>query len=173
VFIQRKFVDIDFHPLNIRDQFEFWGGKSLNICLYAVLPFYFYGWSYLIPYITIQAIGGAYLSFTFIVSHNTLEIDQTHLPAQGDWAEQQIRQSSNWGAASWLCNFLTGGLNQQIEHHLFPCVSHRHYPALSVIVRKKCAERGIPYVDYPTFYDNCLSLFLHLKALGNSPLKVE
>jgi len=175
IFLSRKFGDIDFHPLSLQDKLEFWVGKFINIFLYGVIPFYFYGWSYLLPYTVLMGVGGAVLAITFVISHNTVEIDQGYLPQQGkgDWAEQQIRQSSNWGSENWFANFFTGGLNQQIEHHLFPCVSHRHYPALSLIVRKKCSERGIPYVTYPSLFSNCSSLFLHLKNLGNAPMKLD
>jgi linoleoyl-CoA desaturase len=175
VFLARKFGDIEFHPLSLQDKIEFWGGKVINILFYTVLPFYFYGLSYLLPYLLMMGIGGGYLALVFIVSHNTVEIEQDYVPqkGKGDWAEQQIRQSSNWGTENWIANFCTGGLNTQIEHHLFPCVSHRHYPALSLIVRKKCAEKGIPYVTYPTLYDNCYSLLSHLKRLGNAPMKTD
>lgn len=45
---------------------------------------------------------------------------------------------------------LYGGINYQIEHHLFPTLSHVHYSAIQPVVRKTCAEFGIPYVDHPT-----------------------
>lgn len=44
---------------------------------------------------------------------------------------------------------VTGGLNYQIEHHLFPQISHVHYPKLSLIVKQVCQEYNIPYIEYP------------------------
>ena len=56
--------------------------------------------------------------------------------------------SANWGGV-FGC-FMTGGLNLQIEHHLFPAVSFMHYPAISKIVRQEAEARGLEYASYPT-----------------------
>ena len=48
-----------------------------------------------------------------------------------------------------ICSWLIGGLNFQIEHHLFPKISHIHYPALSRITRQLCNEYGLVYTEYP------------------------
>jgi len=170
-FIAKRFGDIQFHPLTTRDYAEFIIGKTLNVVLYFFLPFYLHGfWAGFGIVVLSQMVGGVILSATFAVSHNNQEIDQV---AEGkkskDWAELQIRQSSNWGSHSWFANFLTGGLNQQIEHHLFPSVGSRHYPELAKIVKKKCDERNIPYVSYHKFGENYYSFSMHLKALGVKP----
>ena len=60
----------------------------------------------------------------------------------------QVLTSANWGAD--IGNFFTGGLNLQVEHHLFPAISFMHYPAISRIVADECGKRGIPYVHYDT-----------------------
>ena len=56
--------------------------------------------------------------------------------------------SANWGGD--IGNFFTGGLNLQIEHHLFPAISFMHYPAISRIVADECRKRGIQYAHYDT-----------------------
>lgn len=60
----------------------------------------------------------------------------------------QVLTSANWGGR--VGNFFTGGLNLQIEHHLFPAISFVHYPAIAKIVRDECEKRGIPYAHYDT-----------------------
>ena len=60
----------------------------------------------------------------------------------------QVLTSANWGGR--IGNFFTGGLNLQIEHHLFPAISFVHYPAIAKIVRDECEKRGIPYAHYDT-----------------------
>jgi len=102
---------------------------------------------------------GIVLSSTFAVSHNLEE----NKPAEGgsattdtlyadyverDWCVQQIQTSSNWGGA--IGNFFTGGLNLQIEHHLFPAIAFVHYPAISKIVREESEKAGVKYVHYDT-----------------------
>ena len=60
----------------------------------------------------------------------------------------QVLTSANWGGR--IGNFFTGGLNLQIEHHLFPAISFVHYPAIAAIVRDECEKRGILYAHYDT-----------------------
>ena len=60
----------------------------------------------------------------------------------------QVLTSANWGGK--VGNFFTGGLNLQIEHHLFPAISFVHYPAIAKIVRDECEKRDIPYAHYDT-----------------------
>lgn len=74
--------------------------------------------------------------------------------------------SSNVGG-SLLC-FLNGGLNYQIEHHIFPRVSHHHYPKIAPVVRDFCKEKGIPYVHFDSVSANVRSCALHLWDMGNS-----
>lgn len=62
--------------------------------------------------------------------------------AQRDWGVQQVLTSANWGGV--IGNFFTGGLNLQVEHHLFPAISFMHYPAIAAIVKDECTKRGIP-----------------------------
>jgi len=83
----------------------------------------------------------------------------TNLYSQGcrkndeDWGVHQVLSSHNYATDSLLALHLSGGLNLQIEHHLFPPVHYHHYPALSKIVRETCKEFGIPYVTSDSFLD--------------------
>jgi fatty acid desaturase (delta-4 desaturase) len=61
--------------------------------------------------------------------------------AERDWGVQQVLTSANWGGV--VGNFFTGGLNLQVEHHLFPAISFMHYPAIAAIVADECKKRGI------------------------------
>jgi len=62
--------------------------------------------------------------------------------------------------------WLLGGLNFQVEHHLFPRISHVHYPQISKIVRATCLEFNIAYKEYPTFRSALWSHLVHLKRIG-------
>merc|ERR1712118_53169 len=79
---------------------------------------------------------------------------------------KQASSSSNVGG-EFLC-FLNGGLNFQIEHHLFPRIQHTHYPMIAPVVREFCLSKGIPYVHFPTISENVQSCLEHLYILGNS-----
>ena len=71
-----------------------------------------------------------------------------------------------------IISWFVGGLNFQIEHHLFPKVSHIHYPAISKIVMEKCKEFNLPYNKYDTLAQAVASHFRVMKALGKKPEEV-
>jgi len=113
-------------------------------------------------------VGGYYLSFFFVISHNfegahlfhpeyTSKVDQSFL-------RKQVLSGSNVGG-SLLCT-LNGGLNYQIEHHLFPRIQHTHYPTIAPVVRQYCLSKGIPYVHFPSIQENVASCARHLYQLG-------
>ena len=79
------------------------------------------------------------------------------------WAEHQMRTTANFSMKSKAAAFLLGGLNQQIEHHLFPKICHIHYPAIANIVRETATEHQLPYIENLTFGSALHSHFLMLK----------
>jgi linoleoyl-CoA desaturase len=70
-----------------------------------------------------------------------------------------------------IISWFVGGLNFQIEHHLFPKVSHVHYPAISKIVQQKCKEFHLPYNHYHTLHEALFSHFRVMHQLGRRPLE--
>jgi len=82
--------------------------------------------------------------------HDTEETRTSTATPSADWGEEQVRNSANFATSNPLVCALYGGINYQIEHHLFPTLSHVHYATIQPIVRQACAEFDIPYVDYPT-----------------------
>jgi linoleoyl-CoA desaturase len=72
-----------------------------------------------------------------------------------------------------VISWFVGGLNYQIEHHLFPRVSHVHYPAISKIVMQKCEEFNLPYNKYNTMSAAVASHFRVMKELGKNPATVQ
>ena len=88
-------------------------------------------------------------------------------PLQLHWAVQQVCTTTNWASRSHLFNFISGGLNHQIEHHLFPTMSTCMYPLIAPIVQQTCAEFHLPYHNYATFSEAWLDMFHYLKKLGN------
>ena len=112
-------------------------------------------------------VAGYYLAFFFIISHNFLGVhmfDKSSANSTDSFLWKQAASSSNVGG-SILC-FFNGGLNYQIEHHLFPRVQHSHYPTIAPIVREYCLSRGIPYRHFPTIGDNFKSCVAHLFAMA-------
>jgi fatty acid desaturase (delta-4 desaturase) len=115
--------------------------------------------------------GGFCLAAMFIVSHNVDETKFLANPdtAKKDWAVQQIETSTSWGGA--IGSFFSGGLNLQIEHHLFPCMAHNLYAEAQVIVKDECAKQGIRYTSYNTLFPNFVDHIKFLFEMGKAPSK--
>jgi linoleoyl-CoA desaturase len=88
------------------------------------------------------------------------------LKIENNWAIHQLETTSNFGPKSRIFQWFIGGLNYQVEHHLFPNICHVHYKKLSVIVRETALEFGIPYYSEPTFFSAIKSHAIMLKKLG-------
>ena len=85
---------------------------------------------------------------------------------QEEWAVHQINTTSNFATRSSVVHWLTGGLNYQVEHHLFPRISHVHYPQLNKIVKETCEQFGIRYNEHRTVLQAVRSHAVHLKHIG-------
>ena len=136
---------------------------------WVVLPIYMTKTSFTSTFLNISPlfiVGGYYLSFFFIISHNFEGVVHHFYNSREtpNFLRRQVSSSSNVGGPV-LC-FINGGLNYQIEHHLFPRISHVHYPTIAPVVREFCVSRGIPYVHFPTVLDNVYSCSKHLYAMG-------
>lgn len=113
--------------------------------------------------------GGLYLAFFFVISHNFVGAKKEGVNSQaGCFVRNQVETSSNVGG--WLLAHINGGLNYQIEHHLFPRVHHSNYHRIAPVVRRVCEQHGIQYVHFPTIWDNVASTFEHLKIMGSKPV---
>lgn len=152
-FVQKRYEYLTLQPLNGVDRSIFIGGKVVHIIAFFLLPCILHGWyGFFYLYLPMTLFGSLFLATLFAVNHNTEETEY-NLDPKMDWAEQQVRTSANWNTTSWFWWHVTGGLNFQIEHHLFPGISHIHYPALSKIVKQTCEEFKIPYLSHPNFTD--------------------
>jgi len=158
----------------------FKGTKSLEILLgvllkvihywwLVVLPYQFHGLNVMLyPWIAVFGFGGFMLAAMFIVSHNVDETQVCQMDVnKGDWARQQIETSTSWGGV--VGSFMTGGLNLQIEHHLFPCLAHYLYADVQVIVKEECKKHNITYNAYGYLLPNLLDHFRFLYHMGQQP----
>ena len=85
------------------------------------------------------------------------------------WAVHQLYTTSNFAPSNWFINFYTGGLNHQVEHHIFPHISHVHYSKLAKIVKETAKEFNLPYNEYKTTRKAIIEHFRHLGVLGKNP----
>jgi linoleoyl-CoA desaturase len=106
------------------------------------------------------------LAAVFQLAHLTPEMEFGGVRAGDDWATHQIRTTADFATGSRLLTWYSGGLNHQIEHHLFPNVAHSHYPGLRPIVREVAARHGLRCHDLGSMPSAIRQHFSLLKALG-------
>ena len=87
---------------------------------------------------------------------------------ENNWAIHQLQTTSNYAPKSRFFSWFVGGLNFQVEHHLFPNICHIHYKKLSPIVKKTALEFGYPYHSFATFLEALRCHTRHLKQLGKA-----
>jgi fatty acid desaturase len=78
-----------------------------------------------------------------------------------DWGEAQVRASADFCAGNRVADWCMGGMNDQIEHHLFPALADAHYPRIAPIVRRVCTDMGIEYADKYSIMDILFTLIRH------------
>ena len=85
-----------------------------------------------------------------------------------EWAVHQLKTTANFATRNKLISWYVGGLNFQVEHHLFPKISHIHYPAINKIVKKACEEYNVTYIEYPKMVDAVVSHVSFLRDMGKA-----
>lgn len=156
--------------LTTNQHLVFWFTKLTYIFLYIVLPITLVGWLWwLIGFFVITFVCGVVISIVFQLAH-VVGGTQFHRISTGnaknDWAVHQVVSTANFETQNRILHLLLGGLNFQIEHHLFPRISHVHYPAISKYVKQACHEYGIVYNEYKTMFGAIASHLRHLYELG-------
>jgi len=116
---------------------------------------------------------GLTLTTVFHLAHTTENVEFPEpVPQkneiQKEWAVHQVETTTNFSPESRFAAWYLGGLNYQVEHHLFASISHVHYPAISKIVREVCEEHGIAYRCYPTFWSALAAHGRFMKSMGTS-----
>lgn len=126
------------------------------------------GWEIFTHTMLQYCVGGLYLAFFFLISHNFDGVRKEGIDSTTGCFVRNQTETSSSVAGYWLAMF-NGGLNFQIEHHLFPRIHHSFYYKLAPIVRKVCEEKKIHYTRFPTIGDNFYATFVHLEKLGKKP----
>jgi len=89
-----------------------------------------------------------------------------------EYSRHQVVTSHTFAPYSRLVFYLTGGLNLQIEHHLFPTVNHCHLPALHFIVKDICAKHNVPYHESAGFFEALTKYAIHIRDMSFNPTKL-
>lgn len=134
--------------------------------IFAPVPWYLT----VIGFIMMHYITGVILGMIFqpahVVPSSNYPMPDESGNIKADWAVSQLHNTANFAPKSRLFSWYVGGLNFQIEHHLFPNVCHVHYKKLSKIVRETAEEFNLPYNSEKTFAGALVSHAKMLKRLG-------
>lgn len=159
--------------LSPADWLVFLAGKAIFFSLAFVVPLQFHPVGAVIACYAVTAmVQGIVLSVVFQLAHC---VDEADFPAaatdsgMGPWADHQLATTVDFSRSNGLLSWLLGGLNFQVEHHLFPRICHVHYPQLSAIVEQTCRDCGVPFRSHPSFLAGVASHYRWLRRMGQPP----
>jgi linoleoyl-CoA desaturase len=151
--------------------------KAIYYTLFLVLPLIylpFAWWQVLLGFLVVHLTEGLVLGLVFQLAH---VVEGTEFPVsdeQGNideaWAVHQMKTTANFCRKSFIATWFCGGLNMQVEHHLFPKICHIHYMQISDIVKATAIEFGVPYHENKTFLGAIKS---HYNTLKKYALEVK
>jgi len=153
-YFTKKIGETPLKKMKPKDHFEFWAFKVAYFCLFVVIPVVRLGWQeWLIGFLAFTLTAGLVLSFVFQLAHT---VEDTKFPVpqkpmntlEDEWAVHQLKTTANFAVNNKLVSWYVGGLNFQVEHHLFPRISHIHYPAINKIIKQACKEYDVTYIEY-------------------------
>lgn len=150
--------------------------KIIYFGIFFALPVFVFKISFLkilLGFLIMQFIAGLILTVIFQLAH-TVEGTSHPLPnenytIENNWFIHQMNTTVNFSRHNKLLSWYVGGLNFQVEHHLFPNICHVHYPQISEIVKSTAEEFGIPYLENKTFMSALKSHIVAVIKLGKMP----
>ena len=155
--------------------------KLIYFVIWIVFPIVFLElewWKILLGFFVMHYTAGLILSLVFQLAH-IIEDAQMPLPdkdtgtMKNTWAIHQLFTTVNFATSNNFINWFTGGLNHQIEHHIFPHISHIHYTDIAKIVKNTTKEFNLPYTEYKNIQSALFSHFKYLKEMGLQPIGLK
>lgn len=178
-FFQKKIGQYDNTNHHKIEYFNLFFFKAVYYTISIVLPLTLLDitwWQFLIGFFALHLTKGLIMGLVFQLAH---VVEGTNFPFPNDqgniqeaWAVHQMQTTANFARKNKLANILCGGLNFQIEHHLFPQICHTHYVKISEIVKETAEEHGIAYIESETFFGALKSHYHMLKEFGQKPVPV-
>lgn len=170
-YFTKKIGVVPIKKMQLADHLKFWSAKIGYAAVMIAFPIYKLGFTpWLVGYLIMAVSTGLILSTVFQLAHTVegtsfpVPDDQQHI--ENEWAIHQLATTANFATKNKLISWYVGGLNFQVEHHLFPKISHIHYPEISKIIKDTCREFNIKYIEYAKMWQALASHTRHLKSMG-------
>lgn len=158
-----------------REKLLFYIFKSIHLFVFLGIPLLFVDapfWLIILGFLLLHFSGGFFIALIFQLAHIVENVQFPFTDEKGEiedaWAEHEMKTTSNFATKSPLWCYLFGGLNFQIEHHLFSHICHIHYADISKIVKETANEFSLPYFEQPTLRAAIRSHFATLRRFGVS-----
>src|SRR6185436_13784000 len=154
---------------------ELVAGKLFFVGWAVALPLVFHTWWVVLAFYGVTSFTlGVLLSVVFQLAHCVEETDFPEVPAGAErmpvaWAVHQVQTTADFAPRNRLLTWYVGGLNFQVEHHLFPRMCHVHYPKVAAIVQTVCRELGVRYTSHATLGRALASHGHWLRRMGRAP----
>jgi linoleoyl-CoA desaturase len=158
-----------------KDLLIFIGGKILFFSLALGIPMLFHHWwNVLLVLALAEFVCGVVLSVVFQLAHCVEEaafpvpvvVPGGGLRIENEWAIHEVQTTVDFARSNRLVRWFVGGLNFQVEHHLFSKICHVNYAALAKVVEETCRDFGVRYTAQPGFFTALRSHYRFLVAMG-------
>ena len=172
-FFKGRIDDYRLRRPTVAETFLFFSTKAAYYGYALILPAFFHPiWHVVVAFLAIHLVCGLTLAVIFQLAHQIegttfVQPDPETGVVEKDWAVNEVLASANFATKNKLATTYFGGMNFQIEHHLFPKVCHVHYAAISRIVEQACREYGITYNNFPTFRSALAAHYRFLRSMGS------
>jgi len=145
--------------------------KSSAVIWGFLVPVYFNGIFYGIILSALSlGLAGYCFALQFVVTHLADDVVfPEEYKQEKDWAKCQVLTTANYAMGSKIATWLSGGLNYQIEHHLFPTIAHVYLPEIAPLVQEICKEFQVPYFAHKSYWEALCHHYQHLKRMSISP----
>lgn len=137
--------------------------RFIFINLFLIYPFITFDFKKAIIFSLIPRI---IYSLFFMLNSQITHLHTPCLIHDNDWYAHQVRTSTNHSMDNWFNFVFSGGLNYQIEHHLFPNINHCHHPYIQPIVKRICKKHKIEYKEFNGYYDAFISYCKHISLMS-------
>lgn len=176
VFIKDFVVYLEcFRSSKLSYHISFWIQKSFYAMYLLVFPLMFslQNWpAVIIGFSLMHLLQSLFLLFTFFMTHHVEGVEYPSTTHDGfiktSWIMNQVKSSNDMYPFSRTANFIFGGFNNHIAHHLFPHVHHVHYPELNKVLYSTLLQNGVS-PNQTTYWGGILSHLRHLKKLSVKP----
>lgn len=177
------------NPISTQDYLRLISSKSCWVFYRIVVPYVFFSATKVqniaILVLLTEFATGYWLAFNFQVSHISTDVEYLFsdtkkresgkCPAiiDSEWAHMQIKTTIDYAHNKAIPTYLSGALNYQTTHHLFPTVSQYHYPAITPIIMKIAEKHGLKFNIFDSFHEALAAHIEHLRVMGSAGKAAE